>query len=160
MALCFAGFAVGSACLTVALVGDERSLTGHIGLAFLLVTAIGLALAACFRMDPVSTLPKQMSFRGKMHGFSFLISVPCQVLAVLLLSLALSNQPSYASQPLFVLTSVIWLSLVTMIAIMLMVGPGKAPNPDGPERYLGLPNRLFMVAYGVWLIVTAWPIAR
>jgi hypothetical protein len=34
----------------------------------------------------------------------------------------------------------------TMIAVMLIVGPGKAPIPKGPERFLGAPNRLFMVA--------------
>jgi hypothetical protein len=42
---------------------------------------------------------------------------------------------------------------------MLMVGPGKPSNPDGPERFLGWPNRLFMISYGVWLVVAAWPIA-
>jgi hypothetical protein len=62
--------------------------------------------------------------------------------------------------PLLALTGVIWLCLVIMIAIMAMVGPGKPPNPNGPERFLGFPNRLFMIAYGVWLIVVAWPLAR
>jgi hypothetical protein len=101
-----------------------------------------------------------MSFTGKMHGVAFTIGVPCQILAVLLLSLALGNQTAYASLPLLALTAVVWLSLVVMIAIMLIVGPGKPPNPRGPERFLGLPNRLFMVAYGVWLMVVAWPMAR
>src|SRR5204863_449376 len=31
----------------------------------------------------------------------------------------------------------------------------KPPNPRGPERFLGFPNRLFMVAYRVWLMVVA-----
>lgn len=39
---------------------------------------------------------------------------------------------------------------------MVMVGPGKQPNPNGPEGFLGLPNRLFMVGYGVWLAAAAW----
>jgi hypothetical protein len=47
-----------------------------------------------------------------------------------------------------------------MIAIMLVVGPGKPPHPKGPERFLGWPNRAFMIAYGVWLMVAAWPMAR
>ena len=47
-----------------------------------------------------------------------------------------------------------------LIAIMLIVGSGKSTNPNGPERFLGFPNRLFMVAYGVWLMVVAWPMAR
>jgi hypothetical protein len=101
-----------------------------------------------------------MSFSGKMHGVSFLIGVPSQILAVLLLSVAFGNQTSYASLLLLGLTAIVWVSLGVMIAIMVMVGPGKAPNPKGPERFLGLPNRLFMVGYGMWLIVSAWPIAR
>lgn len=131
-----------------------------LGLAFLLAVAVALAIAARFPMDPVSTPPEQMSFTGKMHGVAFIIGVPCQVFAGLLLSLALGKQPSHSSLPLLALAAVVWLSLVVMIAIMLMVGPGKPPNPNGPERFLGFPNRLFMVAYGVWLMVVAWPIAR
>jgi hypothetical protein len=71
---------------------------------------------------------------------------------------ALGNQASYESKLLLGLTAVVWVSLGMMIAIMVMVGPGKAPSPRGPERFLGLPNRLFMVSYAVWLIVVAWPI--
>jgi hypothetical protein len=160
MALCFAAFGAASGCLFAALIAHVLSLLGRIGLAFLLATAVGLAMAARFPMDPVSTPREQMSSTGKMHGVAFMIGVPCQILAVLLLSLALGNQPSYASLPLLVLTAVIWLSLAIMIAIMLIVGPGKPPNPNGPEKFLGFPNRLFMVAYGVWLMVVAWPIAR
>lgn len=90
-----------------------------------------------------------------MHGVAFLIGVPCQVVAVLLLSLALRDDTAYSSLPLLTLAAVIWLSLVMMIAIMLIVGPGKPPNPNGPERFLGWPNRLFMIAYGVWLMAVA-----
>jgi hypothetical protein len=142
MALCFAAFAAATACLFAALVAQVSSILGGVGLAFLLLAAVA-----------------QRSFSGKMHGVSFLIGVPCQILSVLLLSVALSNRTSYALPPLLGLTAVIWLSLGMMIAIMVMVGPGKEPNPKGPERFLGLPNRLFMVSYGVWLIVVAWPIA-
>jgi Protein of unknown function (DUF998) len=160
MALCFAAFAAATACLFVALVEQVSSLPGGIGLAFLLLAAVGLAMAARFPMDPASTPSAHMSFSGKMHGVSFLIGVPSQILAVLLLSVAFGNQTSYASLLLLGLTAIVWVSLGVMIAIMVMVGPGKAPNPKGPERFLGLPNRLFMVGYGMWLIVSAWPIAR
>jgi hypothetical protein len=160
MALCFAAFGAAAACLFAALVAHVASFLGRVGLAFLLTDAVGLAMAARFRMDLVSTPRAQMSFSGKMHGASFLIGVPCQLLATLLLSLASGNRSSRASMTLLLLTAVIWLSLVIMIAIMLMVGPGKPPNPNGPERFLGLPNRLFMVAYGIWLMLAAWPMAR
>jgi Protein of unknown function (DUF998) len=160
MALCFAAFGAASACLFAALTAHVPSLLGRTGLAFLLAAAVGLAMAARFPMDPVSTPPEQMSFTGRMHGVAFMIGVPCQILAVLLLSVALGNQTAYASLPLRTLTAVVWLSLVAMIAIMSIAGPGKPPNPRGPERFLGFPNRLFMVAYGVWLMVVAWPMAR
>ena len=95
-----------------------------------------------------------------MHGLAFVIGVPCQILAVLLLSLERGTQSSHASLLLLLLAAAVWLSLAMTIAIMLMVGPGKLPNPNGPERFLGWPNRLFMVSYGVWLMVAAWPMAR
>src|SRR5262245_37405612 len=153
MALCFAAFGAASAGLFAALMPNALPFLGRVGLAFLLAAAVGLAMAARFPMDPVSTPREQMSFSGRMHGVAFLIGVPCHILAVLLLSLSLGNQPSHVSLPLLTLTAVTWLSLVVMIGIMLKVGPGKPPNPHGPERFLGWPNRLFMVAYAVWLMV-------
>jgi hypothetical protein len=159
MALFFAAFGVASGCLFAVLVAQVSSIVGRVGLAFLLAAALGLAMAARFPMDPVSTPPAQRSFSGKMHGVAFLFGVPGQIFAVLLLSVALGSQPSHAPLPLLMLTAVVWLSLAIMIAIMIIVGPGKPSNPNGPERFVGLPNRLFMVAYAVWLMVVAWPIA-
>jgi Protein of unknown function (DUF998) len=160
MALCFGAFSAASASLCVALFGRAPSGHGLVGLAFLCAAAVGLAMAALFPMDPVSTPRAEMSFTGRMHGVAFLIGVPSQVLSVLLLSIALGHQGSHASAPLLGLTAVIWLCLVTMITIMAMVGPGKPPDPNGPERFLGFPNRLFMIAYGLWLMAVAWPLAR
>jgi uncharacterized protein DUF998 len=160
MTVCFAAFAVASASLLIALLGHVPSAVGMVGMFFLFDAAFGLAMAALFRMDPVSTPPAQMSFTGRMHGVAFLIGVPSQVLSVLLLSLALGQQGSHSSATLLALTAVVWLCLALMIVIMVMVGPGKPPNPNGPERFLGFPNRLFMIAYGVWLMAVAWPLLR
>jgi len=158
MAFCFAAFAAASACLFVTLIASVSSLLGHIGLGFLLAAAIGLAMAAWFPMDPISTPPAQRSVSGTMHGMAFLLGVPCQLLAVLLVSLARA-ETSDASLPLLVLAGIVWLSLGVMMAIMLRVGPGHGPNPSVPRSF-GWSNRLFMVAYGVWLMVAAWPIAH
>jgi hypothetical protein len=160
MACCFAAFGAASASLFAVLVTDMPSSLGRFGLAVLLAAAVGLAMAARFPMDPVSTPSAQMSFSGRMHGMAFLIGVPSQLLAVLLLSLALRRDVSHAASPLLALMVLIWVSFATMMAIMLIVGPGKTPDPNGPERFLGAPNRIFMVAYGVWLMVAAWPFAR
>jgi hypothetical protein len=160
MAVFFGGLAAASACLFAALIPNVSSVLGRTGLALLLLAGVGLAMAARFPMDPVSTPSAQMSFSGRMHGVAFMIGVPCQLLAVLVLSLTLGKQAAQASLLLLALTGVIWLSLAVVLTVMLIVGPGKPTNPDGPERFLGWPNRLFMVAYGVWLMVAAWPMAQ
>jgi hypothetical protein len=95
-----------------------------------------------------------------MHGVAFLLGVPSMVLAVLVLSLALDGQVLYAGWLLKTVAAVIWISLIVMIGIMLRVGPGKPPDPNGPERFVGVPNRSLMVAYAVWLTVAAWPLAH
>jgi hypothetical protein len=46
-----------------------------------------------------------------------------------------------------------------MIAIGAMVGPDPGPNPRVPSLF-GWVNRLLMVAYSLWLIVAAWPMAH
>ena len=160
MALCFAAFGVASGSLAVAIVPYVRSLGGRIGTALLLTAAVGLVMAARFPMDPVSTPPAQMSHSGRMHGVAFMLGVPSMVLAVLVLSFAFDGQVSYTGWLLMTIAAVIWLSLIIMIAIMLMVGPGKPPDSNGPERFVGVPNRSLMVAYAAWLIVVAWPIAQ
>jgi hypothetical protein len=160
MAVCFAAFGAASASLFAALVPYAPSWPTRIGLALLLTASIGFAMAARYPMDPVSTPPSQMSFTGRMHGVAFLLGVPSMVLAVLILSLVLVRLGSHPPLPLMTITAVVWLSLVTMIAIMLMVGPGKPPDPNGPERFIGWPNRMLMVGYAAWLMLAAWPMAR
>ena len=160
MALCFAAFGVASGSLAVAIVPYVRSLGGRIGTALLLTAAVGLVMAARFPMDPVSTPPAQMSHSGRMHGVAFMLGVPSMVLAVLVLSFAFDGQVSYTGWLLKTVDAVIWISLIVMIGIMLRVGPGKPPDPNGPGRFVGVPNRLLMVAYAVWLMVAAWPVAR
>ena len=159
MALCFAAFGMASGSLAVAMVPHVRALGGRIGIALLLTAAVGLVMAARFPMDPVNTPRAQMSHSGRMHSVAFLLGVPSMVLAVLVLSFALRGQ-LYAGWLLMTIAAVVWISLIVMIAIMIKVGPGRPPDPNGPERFVGLPNRLLMVAYAVWLMIAAWPVAR
>jgi hypothetical protein len=81
------------------------------------------------------------------------------VLSIAVVSLALATQLSHP-RLLMTIAAVVWISLIVMIIIMLRVGPGTPPDPNGPERFVGLPNRSLMVAYAVWLMVAAWPVAR
>jgi hypothetical protein len=48
---------------------------------------------------------------------------------------------------LLVFTAVLRVRLIATITILVMVGLGTAPNPNGSQRLPGLPNRLFMSAW-------------
>jgi len=159
MALCFAAWAAASALLFVALAPGPSSRLDRMGQILLLAASIGLAMAARFPMDPDGTPRREMSFSGRMHGIAFLIGVPALVLAATTLSISLPRDGSHAAMPLLLLAAAIWLSLIAMIAIGTMVGPDHGPNPQVPWLF-GWVNRSLMVAYSLWLIVVAWPIAR
>lgn len=157
MAVCFASFALATSCSFVALASHARGVTGRIGLLCLLLAALGLGMAAAFPMDPVSTLPEDYSFSGRMHGVSFMLGVPGEILAVLLLSLTLRKQARWSALPVGTWGALVWLSLVSMVVTLVIA----APQPGVPAQgVFGIFNRGFMLAYAVWLAVVAWPLAR
>ncbi|MDP3738069.1 MAG: DUF998 domain-containing protein [Hyphomonadaceae bacterium] len=156
MNLSFASFALASVCLFVALAGQVKSILGRIGLFFLLAAVFGLACGALFNMDPATTQQSEMSFSGQMHGLAFMIGVPGELLTVLLLSLALRGAAPWKGMPLLIVAAIVWISLVVMA--VNLIGWMQA-GANGPA-YFGWPNRAFMIAYAVWAIVAAWPLAQ
>ena len=156
MFVCFGGLAVASLCLALVLSPRLPSFLGRVGLVFLVAAGIGLGVAALCPMDPIAEGPRRFSLRGKLHGLGFLAGTPCMLLAVLLLSLSAGFHPARILLAAF--AAMTWLSFGVVIWIMALVGPGKAPDPNGPERFLGAPNRLFMVGFGLWLLTAAWPL--
>jgi Protein of unknown function (DUF998) len=156
MTVCFAAFAASSASLFVASAAHVRGLVGRIGLAFLLLAVTGLAMAAIFPMDPASTAREAMSSSGRMHGVSFMIGVPGEILAAMLLTLALRKQTPRWAGLLVAFAVMVWLSLGVMIVAFVVAAPQPGTVPHG---FFGIPNRTFMAAYAGWLMVAAWPMA-
>ena len=148
MTLSFAAFAISSVSLFAALLPSARGVLGRVGLGFLVLAATGLAIGGAFAMDPTTTNQEAMSSSGKMHGVGFMIGVPSQLLAVLFLSLALRRRPTWAAVPLLTIALVAWASLAIMVPLLVQ------------QRFFGIPNRVFMVAYGVWLILAARPLVK
>ena len=159
MALCFAAWAAASALLFIALAPGPSSRLDRVGQILLLAASVGLAMAARFPMDPVGTPRREMSRSGRMHGIAFLVGVPALVMASSILSLSFARRGSHPAVPLLLFVAAIWLSLIVMIAIGAMVGPDHGTNPRVPWLF-GWVNRLLMVAYSLWLIVVAWPMAQ
>jgi hypothetical protein len=159
MTLCFASYAVAGVGLAVALLASparDRGLLFWIGLLFLIAAAAGPALASVFPTDPASTPPQLMTHSGKMHGLSFMIGVPGELFAMLLLTLLLHHRALWLPGNLLIaLTSVAWVSVIVLAAAMFLTIGQHRTDPG----IVGSANRVFMIAYGLWVAVAAWPLA-
>jgi hypothetical protein len=159
MALCFLSLAVASASLFVALFPQVRTVGGGIGLAFLLAAAVGLAMAAMFPMDPITVAREDATTSGRMHGVAGAIGVPSMVVTAVVLSYALRKKPLWAPfrLPLLALGHLTWVSFVLMFVFLAILM--QRHTMSGPWA-VGWANRLFMLAYGGWVMIAAWPAAR
>ncbi|MEY4575547.1 MAG: hypothetical protein RL701_250 [Pseudomonadota bacterium] len=160
MACDFLALGLGCASLLASLIPHTRSVVGRIGGVFLAAAAAGLLMAALFPTDPFGTTPEQTSFSGHMHGMAVMIGNPGFIIDALLLSLSLRRNPAWASVrvPLFALTSLTWISFAAVFYMLM-----SATMQQGTMTALGAigwPNRALVVAYGGWLICSAWPQVR
>jgi hypothetical protein len=149
LTLMFWSMSLSCVALFVAIRTQPPTLAGKIGLAFLLTTALGLAIGGAF---DVTTQP---------HGWGFAIGVPSQVIGSLLISTSLVRSPGWSSarRPLLWSANLVWVSLAVMVAL-LFAGLSQTGGKFGPSVLVGIPNRLVMVCYGAWLMVTAWRASR
>lgn len=155
MGLCFFAFAIASALLLATLLGVVKGPLGWLGLLALAAATVGLAMGGAFPMDPVSADPAAMSFSGRMHGVAFMVGVPGQIVAILLLSLALRGQPEWSGLPLLWVTAFTWVSLAIMAWALMQF----MKNTDAPT-VMGWFNRLLMLGYAAWIMLAAWPKLR
>lgn len=159
MTLCFASYAVAGAGFIVALISKpsgERGILFWLGLLFLVAAAAGPALASVFHTDPASTPAQFMTHSGKMHGLSFMIGVPGELFAMLLLTLFMRHRAPWDHGGLLIaLTTVAWVSVIVLAAAMVLIMGQHRADPG----IVGLANRAFMIAYGLWLVAAAWSLA-
>jgi len=160
MTACFALLAICCIALAIALYPQAVSPLGRIGLAFLLVTACGYALAAVFPTDPITVRPEDASAAARLHAIAFAIGVPSFILASQFTSFALVDATSWDGVriAMFAFANLNWIGLAVMVAIIALTLP-KAGG-FGPGVLVGWPNRLMFVTYFGWIMATAWPLAR
>jgi hypothetical protein len=156
MATAFLSFAVGYVALFAAVRSQARTVAGRIGLALLLVSAAGLAIAGIFTTDPITASKDALTTTGKLHSLGGTLGIAMPIAAALI-SWTLARNPSWSvARRSLLLTA--GLALVAFLAssassgIMLSQHDGKF----GPEVLVGWPNRLEVLAYSVWLMTVAW----
>lgn len=122
-----------------------KTLGGKIGLFFLIAAAVGLGMAAAFDVN------------HDLHGVAALIGMPSFPIAAMLVSVSLVRNPDWSGtrRALLWTANLTWFSLALMFAVVL-IGLELSGGEFGPHILAGLPNRLLVVAYNVWVITVAW----
>ena len=157
MRLAFLSLAFSCVALFVAIRSGIRAIGGRIGLALLLVSALGMTIAAIFTTDPITASQDQLTTHGTLHGLGALLGIPGFPIAATLISLSLARNPAWfpVRRALLWTVGLVWISLLMFILFMAVRLP-QSGGEFGPDVLIGWPNRLFMVANSVWLMAVAW----
>jgi hypothetical protein len=156
MVLAFLSLAISYVSLYVAIRSQLRTIGGRIGLALLLVSALGLAIAAVFTTDPITVSKDAATTEGNVHNLGGTLGI-AQPFAAALIGWKLARNPlwSSAKRPLLWVTGLALVAfLVSFFSLGVMVS--QSGGKFGPDVLVGWPNRFEIVAYSVWLMVVAW----
>ncbi len=156
MVLAFLSLAVSCVSLFVAIRSQTRTTGGKIGLAFLLVSAVGLIIAAIFTTDPITASQDELTTHGNLHGLGAALGTGFPIAATLIGRSLARNQAWSSARPALLWTAVLawigFLAFALSMAVMLPQNEGEL----GPDVLIGWPNRFMMLAYSVWLMIVAW----
>ena len=154
MVLAFLSLAVSCVSLFVAIRSQTRTIGGKIGLAFLLVAAAGLVIAAIFTTDPITASQDKLTTHGNLHALGAALGTGFPIAATLIgLSLARNQAWSPARRLLLWAAGLTWIGFLVFALSMAVMFPDD--GTFGPDVLIGWPNRFMMVAYSAWLMVVA-----
>ena len=155
MVLAFLSLALAYASLLVAIRSQLRTIAGRIGLALLLLSALGLTIAAIFTTDPITVSENAVTTEGTLHNLGGTLGL-AMPFAAALVGWTLSRNPAWSSarRPLLWATGLALVAfLVSFVSLSVMVS--RSGGEFGPDVLVGWPNRIEIVAYSVWLMVVA-----
>jgi hypothetical protein len=160
MVLAFLSLALSYISLFVAIRSQLQTIAGRIGLALLLVSALGLTIAAAFTTDPITVSKEAVTTEGNLHNLGGTLGI-AMPFAAALVGWKLVRNPAWTSarRPLLWATG---LALVAFVVSFFSLGVmvSQSGGKFGPEVLVGWPNRFELVAYSVWLMTVAWQTVR
>ena len=131
--------------LCMALVSQVHSIGGYLGLALLVLSAVGMTIAGICVPDRVNRL----------HEVGAMLDhLP---FAALLINWSLSRNAAWSpSRRMLLWTAGLpLLGLVVFVVFMVIMLPRNGGQP-GPDVLVGWPNRLMILAHCAWLMPVAW----
>jgi len=155
MVLAFLSLGLGCVALFIAIRSQLRTIGGRIGLAFLLISAAGLVIAAIFTTDPITASGKDVTTHGSLHvlGAGLGTGIP---IAAALISWQLARSPAWSSvrRSLIGVTLLAWIGFL-VFSVSAATMPAQNDGKFGPDVLIGWPNRFMMLAYCGWLMTVA-----
>ena len=155
MVLAFLSLALSFATLFVAIRSQLRTIVGRIGLVLLLVSALGLIIAATFTTDPITVSKDAVTTEGILHNLGGTLGI-AMPFAAGLIGWKLARNPAWSSakRPLLWATGLALVAfVVSFVSLGVMVS--QSGGKFGPDVLVGWPNRFEILAYSVWLMVVA-----
>jgi uncharacterized protein DUF998 len=160
MVLAFLSLALSYVSLFVAIRSQLRTIVGRIGLALLLVSALGLTIAAIFTTDPITVSEDAVTTGGTLHNLGGTLGI-AMPFAAALIGWKLARNPAWSSAK----RSLLWATGLALVAFLvsffsLGVMVSQSGGRFGPDVLVGWPNRFEVLAYSVWLMTVAWQAIR
>jgi hypothetical protein len=144
LTLMFLAWALSCVALFFAIKSHVSTIGGKIGLGLLLLSALGMGMAALFDVN------------HNLHGLAAMIGMPNLPIAAILISVSLGRHPSWTSaRPLLIWTAILaWAGLILMnVGIFTGFSPTGEVNQGA---WFGWANRFLIIAYTLWLMAVAW----
>jgi hypothetical protein len=156
----FLAWGISSLLLAALLWGQVSGVWARVGVAFLVVSALGEFMGGVFDL------------KHKLHGLAFAVGVPSLPVAALLLGYHLAGSEGWNAHgtSILVASHATWVCVVLMGASMalmfagfkragVVMGPGASPPervPPGAIALGGYANRLLVLCDVGWLMLIAW----
>src|SRR5215218_9820964 len=156
MEFAFLSLALSYVSLIVAIWSQLRTSAGRIGLALLLVSALGLTIAAVFTTDPITVSEDAVTTEGTLHSLGGTLGI-AMPFAAAFVGWKLARNPAWYSAR----RSLLWVTGMALVAfvvsfVSLGIMVSQSGGEFGPDVPVGWANRLEMLAYCVWLMTVAW----
>ena len=135
---------------------NKLNVLGKIGFIMLLLSAIGMIIAAIFKTDPLNTAPRFQTQAGKLHQMGAMLDqIP---FAAILITIALFKKKDWKLHKglLLLLLALLWFGFVYFVGSVKANFP--ADGKFGPNVLVGWQNRLMILTQALWLASIAYMI--